>query len=177
MNKKLLILLVLIVLIIPLELLLIKKMNWFKSDVDNKSQHVLIDTLNSVRLFDSKGEFVLQDIISDSVRIMFRFPPGTCSCLELEFSQTIENLKNMDRNRVFAVISVNNPEEVFFFKERNNLSYPIYSTTDMIYQLYDVTQKPYACIVFPDMTVRNTVFLNSENLNILIKEAKSCMFE
>ncbi|GHS93834.1 hypothetical protein FACS1894207_0940 [Bacteroidia bacterium] len=104
---------------------------------------------------------------------MFRFPPNSCSCHELDFSEAVSRAKeDFGENRVFAVIAAKNSKEMFFFRERTKLSCPVYSATDTIFTLFEASQTPYACIVFPDMTAQNIVSVNTYNINELIAYAK-----
>jgi hypothetical protein len=177
MNRKIVLFIVLSVFILSAGTPWILKQNWkqFSKAKEDKPRQSLSGAMNEVNTFNERGEISLKQVIADSARIMFRFPPNSCSCHELDFSEAI-NLakKDIGENRVFAVIAAENPKEMIFFRERTKLSCPVYSATDTIFALFEASQTPYACVVFPDMTAQNIVSVNTNNINELISDAAHC---
>ena len=176
MNKKNLFFTGLSVLTVIVGLPLILNQNWNRSSGGDKLRPATKEikiTINDVTVFNELDSMSLQTLINDSVRIMFRFTPNTCSCLEPEFSTAVRHaVKNTDINRVLVVISEKTPKDLRFFHDRTKLPCPIFSTAEILNDVYDATQNPYACIVFPDMTVRNIVTINPKNINDLISDVK-----
>jgi hypothetical protein len=155
---------------------LLLKQNWkqFSEKRDTQPQ-MLSDTLNNVKLSDGQEETSLQQLIADSAFILFRFPPHTCACLESEFADGLKRVaKDLGESRIFAVIAAENEKELFFFRERNKLTCPVYFTaaTDTVFALFDKAQTPYACVVNPDMSAHNIISVNFDNINKLIEYAK-----
>ena len=150
---------------------LVIKMNWstFTGRVRYTTIAAKITTINNVSAFDEESELRLEDVIADSVRIMFRFTPNTCDCLEPKFSEEVKYLEEViGENRVIVVISARTYKDVLFFRERNKLSCSVIGTEETLSDEYDGTQTPYACIVFPDMTARHIVTIHPRNINELI---------
>ena len=174
MNRKNLFFTALSVLIIVAGLHIIPNQNWSQFSGEKKLRPASAEiTIGNATVFNEENERLLQQLINDSVRIMFRFTPNTCSCLEPEFSTAVRHaVKNTDTNRVFVVISETTPKDLRFFRDRTKLPCPIFSTAEILHDVYDATQNPYACIVFPDMTVRNVVTINPKNINDLISDVK-----
>jgi len=172
MDKKILLFIGLSLLIILCGLLLVLQQDR-KQVVDTQNHLPTTVTINNVKLFNEYEEKILQEFVADSIRILFRFPSGVCDCFEHEFSEAIKYVITIfGEHRVFAVISDNKPKDVFFFRERNKLSCPIFSATDTLHNIYDASQNTYACIIFPDMTAQNMISVSPKNINELITHAK-----
>ncbi|MDR2040604.1 MAG: hypothetical protein LBQ60_22035 [Bacteroidales bacterium] len=167
------------VLIVLLGIFLIMKLKYPKLSSSNQNLHIKSeDTLKIVRIFDLKNELSIHDIVADSVHVMFRLPHGACNCFETMFSDAVKNVENnIGENRVFVILSADKPREVYFFKERTKLTCPVYSSTDTLSTIYDVMGYPYACIVFPDMTINNFVPAHPDSMNNLIANVKKIILE
>lgn len=152
---------------------LVLKQNWKQFLGTKKSWQSLSGEINNVKAFNEHEEITLQQAIADTARIIFRFTPHTCSCLEPDFSDAVKRVKKeIGENKVIVVIAAEDSKEIFFFRERTKLSGPVYSATDTIFALFDTSQTPYACVVYPDMTAQNIVSINADNINELISHAK-----
>ena len=177
MDKKTLLFIGLSLLIIPVGLLLVLRQDR-KLLTDTHQQQPSVFSINNVKAFNELEEKFLQEFVGDSVRILFRFPPGTCNCLEPEFAEAVNFVKtNFDENRVFTVISSGKPKDVYFFRERTKITGAVFSATDTLQTIYDASHNPYACIIFPDLTAHNMVTVNPRNIHELISHAKEIINE
>ena len=152
------------------------ELNWNQFSNNNVSTNESGGMIENVQLFDMENEFSIQDVIADSIRVMFRFPHGVCDCLEPEFADAVrKTVECIGENRVLVIISVKNSKDIYFFKERTQLSCTVFSTLDPLSDIYDVMQNPYVCIVFPDMTIKNVASINKNEINKLIEDVKSIL--
>jgi hypothetical protein len=151
---------------------LVLKQNW-KQFSETPKPKTLTGAVNNVKTFNENGEGTLTQMLADSARILFRFPPHSCDCNEPAFADAVNRArKDIGENRVLILIAAENKKEIHFFRERTKLSASIYSATDTVFALFEASQLPYACVVFPDMTARNIVSVNSNTINELISYAK-----
>ena len=174
MNRKVLLCVVLSVLTVIIGLPLTFKQNWRHfPGKSNLQANPSANTLRTVTAFNEESAFLLQHLVSDSVRILFRFAPNTCDSLEPEFSDGLKHtINHIGMNRILFVISAQTAKDIRFFRNRTKLLYPVFSTTEPLHEVYDMMQQPYACIVLPDMTIRNVVTVNPKNMNDLIADVK-----
>jgi hypothetical protein len=174
MDRKIILFIVLSVLILLVGTPLVLKQNWKQfSNTKKVQQSSLSGIINNAQTFNERGEISLKQVIADSARILFRFPPNSCPCHELDFSAAIDRVKkDMGENRVFAVIAAENIKEIILFRERTKLSCPVYSAKDTLFALYEASQTPYACIVYPDMSAQHIVSVNTHHINGLISHAQ-----
>jgi len=161
----------LLVVLIGLPLAL--KQNWGQFSNGGKQRYILTDTLRKSTIFNEQDSLLLQKLIADSARILFRFPPNTCHCLEPDFAEAVKRAKNkIGENKIFVIIAAADAKDIHFFCERTKLSSPVYGTNDTLLASFDANETPYACVVFPDMTARNIVTIDSTNIDELISYAK-----
>ena len=161
------------VLIVLIGLPLILQQSWMLLPEKKETTQKLTSLINNANIIDEKEEISLQHAFVDSIRIIFRFPPNTCSCLELDFAKAVNRAKkDIGENNVFVIIAGETTKDIIFFRERTKLSGHIYSTTDTIITSFDTGQEPYACVAFPDMTAKNIVSVDPKNILELIDYAK-----
>jgi hypothetical protein len=174
MNKKIILFITLSTLLLLIGTPFLRNQNWKQFSEKKETQpQSLSGVINNVKTFNGQEEIFLQQLIADSACVLFRFPSQTCSCLEPEFTEGLKRVvEAMGENKVLTVIAAENTKEIFFFRERNRLSYPIYSAADTVFSLYEAAKTPYACIVYPDMSAQHIVSVNTENINKLIAHAK-----
>lgn len=138
------------------------------------------DSIYDVRIFDKDSEETfLKQMLSDlgSVRVVFRFPPNTCACLELDFAAAVNRVsERIGGNNVFVVIAAETPRDVFFFRERTKLSCPVYGTSGILSASFDAAQTPYACLVSPDMIAHTMVTIDADGIARLIAYAKEAVY-
>ena len=174
MNRKKPLFIGLSVLTFLIGLPLILNQNWNRFSNKNKLHSASVEiTTSNVSVFNEESEFLLQEVITDSVCVIFRFPPNTCECLEPEFSDGLKHtLTKIGENRVIVVIAAKTPKDLRFFRDRTKLTCPIFGTTETLNEVYDMMRNPYACIVFPDLTIGKVVTINPKNINDLIADVK-----
>lgn len=161
------------VLILVLGLYLILKQNMFAGKKPFMPKDSTSATINNVSVFNEESEILLQQLIADSACIIFRFTPNTCDCLEPQFADGVKVAENaFSKNRFFVVIPANNPKDILFFRSRTKLSCLVLGTEETLIEEYDGSQTPYACIIYPNMTVRNIVSVQPETIKQLIDYAK-----
>ena len=174
MNRKVLFFIGLSVLTVVVGLPLTLKQNWrpFSGKATLQASSSAI-ALSNVTAFNEESEFQLQQLVGDSVRVLFRFPPHICDCLESEFADGLKHtINHIGMDRVLVVIAARTAKDIRFFRDRTKLQCPVFSTTETLHDVYDTMQQPYACIVSPDMTIRHVVAINPKNMNDLIADVK-----
>jgi len=173
MKRKILFFAGLSVLIILVGLPLSLKQNWSQFSNRNKSHPVLTDTLSLATVFNEFGSMSLQVLIVDSARLMFRFTPNTCSCLESDFTESVNRSINaIGESKILVVVAAENTKDILLFRKRTKLSCPIYGTSDTLLASFDTNETPYACLVFPDRIARNIITIPSDNIDEFLSYAK-----
>jgi len=174
MNRKVLFFIGLSLLTIVFGLPLTLKQNWIqfsgKATLQASSSAIV---LSNVNVFNEESEFQLQQLVGDSVRVLFRFSPHICDCLESEFADGLKHTMNkLGMDRILVVIAARTAKDIRFFRDRTKLLCPVFSTTEILHDVYDTMQQPYACIMSPDLTIRHVVTVNPKNMNDLIADVK-----
>ena len=172
MQRKIVFFTGLCVLLVLAGLPLTLRQNWGQF----KPRPILSDTLSRhATVFNEQGSLLLQELTADSARLMFRFPPHACPCLEPDFADAVQrSVKDMDESKVFVVVAATDNREVLFFRQRTKITCPVYRTNDTLLAAFDNEQMPYACLVFPDMTAKHiiTIPTHPKNIDELINYAK-----
>jgi len=174
MNKKVLLFASLSVLTVIIGLPLTLKQDWGQFSGKAESHAVSAESvLINVTALSEESAFTLQQLVGDSIRILFRFPPGICDCLEAEFSDGLKHTMNkLGMDRILVVIAAKTPRDIRFFRDRTKLTCHVFSTTESLHDVFDRMRKLYACVLFPDLTIRHVVSINPINLNELIANVR-----
>jgi hypothetical protein len=176
MDRKIWIFIGLSVLIILVGLSLTLNQNWKQFSGMDTSLKPLMDTLSNAVVFNERETVSLRQLVADSARVMFRFPPNTCTCLEPDFSEAVNQVtSSTGESTVFVVIAAADSKDIFYFRERTELSCPVYGTTDTLLTSFDAGHAPYACVVFPDMTAQNIVAVYPSTIKELISHARKAI--
>jgi len=94
---------------------------------------MLTDTLKQVTVFNERGSMSLQALIADSARLLFRFTPNTCPCLEPDFAKVVRQVtKDLGEDKILVVVAAEGTKDVRLFHKRTNLSCPVYGTSDTL---------------------------------------------
>ena len=169
MDRKILLFISLSALIVLFGLPLTLKQNWAQfSNMDLRLKPANGKVKNAI-MFIENGNISFQEMIADSVRVLFRFPPHTCSCLEADFTDALNRVKeDVEGLRIIAIIEAEDTKDLFFFRERTGLTCPVYATADTLIAGYDTRRSPYACVVYPDMTAKSIIPVHTATISELI---------